>query len=82
MTNIINKEVAVTAVGFRKNLTAYPKTMEFEGKTYRFIDAGLSCVFKQSEGICQIVTLSDGLQQFRLRREARASTWTLLSMGA
>ena len=77
---IINKEVNVTAMGFKKNLSAYPREMEYEGQTYSFIDAGLSCVVRHGERIAQIMTLSDGYRQFRLRSDNRGGIWTLLSM--
>ena len=79
---IINKEVNVTAMGFKKNLSAYPRAMEFEGKTYSFVDAGLSCVVRHGERIAQILTLSDGYMQFRLRSDNRGGIWTLLTMSA
>lgn len=77
---IINKPVNITAVGFRKNLQTYPRQMEYEGKTYDFIDAGLSCVVRHGERIAQILTVSDGYMQFQLRSDNRGGLWTLLSM--
>ena len=77
---IINKQVQVTAVGFKKNMTAYPRQMEFEGKTYDFIDAGLSCLVRSGSRLSQILTLSDGHQQFRLRSDNHGGLWTLLSV--
>ncbi len=77
---IINKQVNVTAVGFKKNLTAYPRQMEFDGRTYDFIDAGLSCIVRSGTRLSQILTLSDGQQQFRLRSDNRGGLWTLVSV--
>lgn len=79
---IINKEVNVTAVGFKKNLSTYPRQMEFEGRVYSFVDAGLSCIVKRGERLSQVLTLSDGRAQFRLRSDNRGGVWTLLSMSA
>lgn len=76
----INKEVIVTAVGFKKDMTTYPRQMEYEGHTYDFIDAGLSCVVRSGERLSQILTLTDGSKQFRLRSDNRGGIWTLLSM--
>jgi hypothetical protein len=76
----INKRVIVTSLGFRKNLAAYPKRIEFQGKTYNFIDAGLRCLVRQGERIAEILTLSDGTADFRLRHNNDDNTWTLLSM--
>lgn len=79
---IINKEVSVTRVGFKKNLMAYPRRVEYEGTTYDFIDAGISCIVRSGEHIAQILTLTDGRSQFRLRSDNRGGAWTLLSISA
>lgn len=79
MKQSINQKVAVTAVGFKKDMTAYPRRIEFDGKTYRFIDAGLSCVIRRGERAWRIVTMSDGVQQFQLRHDTKGQGWTLLS---
>ena len=76
----INEQVIVTSIGFRKNLVAYPKRMEFRGVTYNFIDAGLRCLVRQGERIAEIVTLSDGNTDYRLKSENHDGNWTLLSI--
>jgi len=73
----INEEVAVTKMGFKKNLTAYPRRMEFRGSIYEFIDAGLRCLIN---GKAEIVTLSDGQSLYRLRSDNHGGNWTLLSI--
>lgn len=83
MTNtIINKEVNVTRLGFKKDLRAYPRQVEYEGHTYDFIDAGISCMIRSGGRIIQTLTLTDGQTQFRLRGNERGSKWTLLSISA
>ena len=77
---IINKPVTITAMGFRRNLMAYPRRMEYEGRTYDFIDAGLSCVIRGANCARQILTLTDGTSQFHLRSDSRGNSWTLLSI--
>ncbi len=77
----INEQVAITSMGFKKNLSAYPRTMEFRGIAYNFIDAGLSCLVRSGEHIAHIVTLSDGKSIFRLRSDNHGGNWTLLSIG-
>jgi hypothetical protein len=69
-------------MGFRRNLMAYPRRMEYEGQTYDFIDAGLACVVRGADCVKQILTLTDGQAQFRLRSDSRGSNWTLLSISA
>ena len=76
----INEPVAVTAVGFKKDLAAYPRRIVYEGATYDFLDAGLRCLIRQGERIAEIFTLSDGHSQFRLRSDNRDGSWTLLSI--
>ena len=83
MTNTtINKEVNVTSVGFKKNMTAYPRQVEFDGSTISFLDAGISCIVRSGERIAQIFTLTDGRSEFRLRSDNNGGVWTLLSISA
>jgi len=81
MSKTINSPVAVTAIGFGRDLRAYPRRIEFEGRSYSFIDAGLRTVIKKGERIAQILTMTDGDEQFRLRSDNQGSSWTLLSIG-
>lgn len=76
----INEPVFVTVMGFRKNLAAYPRRIEFRGATYDFIDAGLRCLVRQSGRIAEIITLSDGISDYQLRSDNNGSNWTLLSI--
>lgn len=80
MTQPINTPVILTALGFRKGLMAYPKRMEYGGKSYDFIDAGLSCVVAKGGKVIQLLTMTDGISQFKLRSDNRGGTWTMLSM--
>lgn len=76
----INKQVTVTSIGFRKDLIPYPRRIEFQGKTYQFIDAGLRCLVRQGGRIAEIVTLSDGILNYRMRTDNQGGNWTLLSI--
>lgn len=76
----INEEVAVTKMGFKKNLSAYPRRMEFRGSMYEFIDAGLRCLVRSGEQLAEIITLSDGKSFYRLRSDNHGGNWTLLSI--
>lgn len=76
----INEQVAITTLGFKKNLSAYPRRMEFRGVVYDFIDAGLSCLVRSGEHMAQIITLSDGQSLYRLRSDNHGGNWTLLSI--
>jgi hypothetical protein len=80
--NNINEQVTVTAMGFKKDLAVYPRRIEYQGSTYDFIDAGLRCLIRQGGRIAEILTLTDGSANFRLRSDNRGSSWTLLSITA
>lgn len=78
----INQTVHITALGFKKNLITYPRRMEYQGKTYNFIDAGLRCLFKCGEHIAEFFTLSDGQAYYHLRLDRTKNDWTLISISA
>ncbi len=80
--NNINEQVTVTAMGFKKDLAVYPRRIEYQGSTYDFIDAGLRCLVRQGGRIAEILTLTDGSANFRLRSDNRGNSWTLLSITA
>jgi hypothetical protein len=75
---IINTPVSITAIGFGRDMSAYPKRMEWAGHTYQFIDRGIRVVARRGESIMSTVTLTDGQRSFCLR-ESRGG-WTLLSV--
>lgn len=77
---IINKTVAVTAMGFGKNMVTIPRRMEYAGREVRFIGSGKQTVIRQDNTMSQIVTMSDGFQFFRLRSDNHGGSWTLLSI--
>ena len=76
----INEQVAITQMGFKKNLAAYPRRMEFRGTMYDFLDAGLRCLVTTGGRVAEIITLTDGNSQFRLRTDNHGGNWTLLSI--
>ncbi len=78
----VNERVEITSIGFRKNMIAYPRRMEFRGKTYDFIDAGLRCLVRHGERIAEIITLSDGQADYCLRSDNQGSGWMLLSIAS
>lgn len=78
--NTINQPVLVTAMTFGRDMRAIPRRMEFQGTTYDFVDAGLRTVIRSGERMAQILTMSDGSQDFRLRSDNHGGSWTLLSI--
>lgn len=76
----INEQVAITQMGFKKNLAAYPRRMEFRGTIYEFLDAGLRCLVRTGTQVAEIITMTDGRQQFKLRSDNHGGNWTLVSI--
>ena len=76
----VNEQVAITQMGFKKNLSAYPRRMEFRGTIYEFLDAGLRCLVKAGNQMTEIVTMTDGQSQFQLRSDNHGGNWTLVSI--
>lgn len=81
MTQSINTPVDITAMGFGRDLRAIPRRMEYQGRSIDFVDSGLRTVIKKGERIAQILTMTDGEQNFRLRSDNHGGSWTLLSIG-
>ena len=77
----INQQVNVTRMSFGRDMRAYPRAIELSGKTYEFVDLGLSCTVKKGDSKTHILTLTDGIRQFWLR-DGGHGVWTLLSMSA
>ena len=82
MHTTINEHVAITKMGFKKDLSAYPRGMEFRGAIYEFIDAGLRCLVRSGGHLVEIVTVSDGKRNYRLRSDNHGGNWMLLSIQA
>jgi hypothetical protein len=78
----VNELVSVPVMGFKKDLAAYPRRMVYQGATYEFLDAGLRCLIRSGGRIAEILTLSDGRSNFRLRSDNHGGNWTLLSITA
>lgn len=76
----VNEQVAITKIGFKKNLSAYPRRMEFRGTIYDFLDAGLRCLVSSGGHVAEILTMTDGSRQFQLRSDNNGGNWTLVSI--
>lgn len=76
----VNKEVAITAVYFRRQLQTVPKRMEYEGNTYTFAESGLQYLVKRGEQMVRLFDMSDGAATYRLKRDDTQNSWTLLSI--
>lgn len=80
MKNIINTPVTITSMGFGRDMRAIPRRMEYEGRSIEFVDNGLRAVIRTGEHIAQVLTMSDGDREFRLKSDHRGGSWTLLSI--
>lgn len=80
MKNQINTPVTITSMGFGRDMRAIPRRMEFEGRSIEFVDSGLRAVIRKGERIAQILTMSDGDREFRLKSDNHGGSWTLLSV--
>ena len=76
----LNCPVAITAMGFGRDMRAIPRRMEYDGRTYQFADSGLRTVVRKGEKMFQFLALSDGDREFHLRSDNRGGNWTLVSM--
>ncbi len=74
----VNEQVAITQMGFKKNLSAYPRRMEFRGTIYEFLDAGLRCLIRSGSHVAEVLTMTDGRQEFQLRSDNNGGNWTLV----
>ncbi len=81
MTNTINTPVTITSMGFGRDMRAIPRRMEYEGRSIEFVDNGLRAIIRKGEKIAQVLTMSDGDHEFRLRSDNHGGSWTLLSIG-
>ena len=81
MKTTINTPVAITAMGFGRDMRAIPRRMEYAGRTYDFVDSGLRTVIRSGERMAQVLTMSDGQSDIRLRSDNHGGSWTLLSIG-
>lgn len=82
MKHYINKPITITALRFTRGMKAYPQRIEFEGRDYEFVDAGISTRVKKGSIITRILTMTDGEKQFRLRSDNKGGIWTLLDITA
>ena len=76
----INEQVVVTQMGFKKNLSAYPRRMEYRGAVYEFLDAGLRCLVRTGTHVAEVLTMTDGVRHFQLRSDNHGGNWTLVSI--
>lgn len=79
-TTNLNTPITVTAFAFGRGLHVSPTRMEWNGRTYHFIDRGLRTIVRSGDLVAQILTMSDGMHSFRLKCDSKSHSWTLLSV--
>lgn len=78
MLTAINQPIVISAVYFSGDMAAYPKRIEWEGRTIRLID-GIRCLIGQHGQLIELFDMTDGSHRYRLRQIG--ANWTLLSLG-
>jgi len=76
----LNVPVTILSMGFGRDLRAFPRSMEYQGRHVSFIGGGLRTTVKSGNKLAQILALSDGFQTFHLRSENRGGSWTLIGI--
>lgn len=77
----INEDVNITAWYFRnrRQLSTYPKRMEWGGRSYTFSEGVQYCITKAGS-ITRIFDMSDGSNNYRLKCGADESNWMLVAI--
>ena len=79
-TELINQNVAVTAVRFGRKFEPIPRRIEFGGRSINFVDEGIRIAIKSGQHLTRLFDMSDGRAHFRLRQAAGESNWQLVSI--
>ena len=79
-TELINQNVAVTAIRFGRKFEPIPQRIEFGGHSIHFIDDGIRIAIKSGQHLTRLFDMSDGRSHFRLRQAAGESNWQLISI--
>lgn len=77
---VVNQPVAITSVTFNKDLETYPTRMEYGGRQYDLIQAGLRCSVRHAGRIAHVITMSDGESRYQLKYDQSNALWTLLAI--
>ena len=75
---VINQKVQVSAVTFNRHFDEVPRRIEFEGRTLTFISSGIRFLIRNNGHITRLFDMSDGVAEYRLRRDER--DWTLVTI--
>jgi hypothetical protein len=78
----INKEVTVTSMYFShgRQMQTFPKRIELDGNEYTFIESGFRYLVKKGQRLVELFDMTDGTNNYRLKFDNGAHTWTLVGM--
>ncbi|HET8690351.1 MAG TPA: hypothetical protein VFL81_02855 [Candidatus Saccharimonadales bacterium] len=77
MLQIINQPIIISAVYFSGDMAAFPRRIEWQGRTIRLID-GIRCLIGHRGQLIELFDMTDGHNRYRLRQIGR--DWTLLTL--
>lgn len=80
---VVNEQVDVTALYFRKSKTglkSFPKRIEYEGEALTFVESGLQIMVNKGQELIELFTMTDGSSDYRLRHDVTAQSWTLMTI--
>lgn len=77
---LINQPIDVTAVRFNNKFEPVPRRIEFQGRTLTFIGSAIRYCIQRDGHTTRMLDMSDGEAWYRLRREGRPNTWTLVAI--
>lgn len=78
----LNEKVTITGWTFRnsRELSTFPKRMEFAGNSYTFKD-GLQYLVRKGESVMRIFDMTDGAgSDYRLLCNENQNDWTLVAI--
>jgi hypothetical protein len=78
MTYILNESINVTGYYFKKG-RGFPSRIQYGNKELSFDQGGLRCLVKKGQEFFEIFNMTDGRDQYRLKFEPDARSWTLLT---
>jgi hypothetical protein len=80
LNSFVNQPVDVTGFYFaNKARKSFPSRIESAGQVLAVFENGLQCLVGHGKNAIQIFTMNDGNNQYNLRFEPAANSWTLLS---
>jgi hypothetical protein len=82
-TQVVNEEVDVTALYFRKSkngLKTFPKRIHYAGNDLNFFESGLQVMVNKGQELVELFTMTDGANDYRLRHDVKNRQWQLLSI--